>query len=54
MSMRYIFMKHWQAFNNELNNRKIKSEKNWQKFGITTKQNGRYFCTNSILKHQTE
>ncbi len=43
-----IIRKHWQNFNNELRLKKIKSGKNWQKFGITTKKNNQYSYLSAI------
>ena len=37
-----IIRGHWQKFNNELKVRKVKSEKDWVKYGITKKIDGKY------------
>ena len=43
-----IIREHWQNFNNELRIRKLNSDENWQKFGITTKVDGKYFYLSAI------
>jgi predicted transcriptional regulator YdeE len=43
-----IIRGHWQKFNNELKVRKVKSEKDWVKYGITKKIEGKYLYITAI------
>ncbi len=44
-----IIRAHWKNFNNQLRILKLKSKKNWEKFGVITKVNGSYWYLSAIL-----
>lgn len=45
-----IITSHWKSFNRELRTRKIKSDGNWLKFGVTKKTGDQYFYLTAIPK----